>query len=99
MYLISYDIENDRRRKKVADKLLAFGLERIQYSVFAGPLKPVFKQSLEKWLTTFWEPAKWPADQLFILPVQRQQFIEMTILGAEKFDPEYVAGSINTLIL
>lgn len=33
MYLISYDIESDRLRNKVADELLNYG-KRVQYSVF-----------------------------------------------------------------
>ena len=33
LYIISYDIPNDRRRTKVAKLLLGFG-QRVQYSVF-----------------------------------------------------------------
>ena len=33
MYLVSYDISNDKIRKKIADKLLGYG-NRVQYSVF-----------------------------------------------------------------
>lgn len=32
-YLISYDIENDKKRKKISDELEAFGY-RVNYSVF-----------------------------------------------------------------
>lgn len=32
-YLITYDIENDKRRKKISDELEAFGY-RVNYSVF-----------------------------------------------------------------
>ena len=33
MYLVSYDIESDRLRKKISDTLENYGI-RIQYSVF-----------------------------------------------------------------
>lgn len=33
MYVISYDISNDRRRNKIAKILLDYG-RRVQYSVF-----------------------------------------------------------------
>ena len=32
-YLITYDIQNDKRRKKISDELEAFGY-RVNYSVF-----------------------------------------------------------------
>ena len=35
---VLYDIENDRIRGKVADACLDYGLARLQYSVFVGPL-------------------------------------------------------------
>ncbi len=34
-----YDIPEDRLRAKVADYCLDFGLDRVQYSAFAGALK------------------------------------------------------------
>jgi CRISPR-associated protein Cas2 len=36
--LLVYDIEEDRRRTKIADACLDYGLDRIQYSAFAGVL-------------------------------------------------------------
>lgn len=38
--LITYDVPatHDRLRQKIAEKLLDYGLERIQYSVFVGKL-------------------------------------------------------------
>ncbi|MGQ9667691.1 MAG: CRISPR-associated endonuclease Cas2 [Anaerolineae bacterium] len=38
--VIVYDIPDDRLRAKVADICLDYGLERIQYSAFAGSLQP-----------------------------------------------------------
>ncbi|MGQ9555184.1 MAG: CRISPR-associated endonuclease Cas2 [Anaerolineae bacterium] len=36
--LVVYDISDDRLRGKVADMCLDYGLDRIQYSAFAGSL-------------------------------------------------------------
>ena len=36
--LVVYDISDDKLRTKVADILMDYGLDRIQYSAFAGKL-------------------------------------------------------------
>ena len=36
MHLISYDIQDDRLRMKLAKSLIRYGMYRIQYSVFMG---------------------------------------------------------------
>jgi CRISPR-associated protein Cas2 len=35
---VFYDIESDRIRAKVADACLDYGLDRLQFSVFIGPM-------------------------------------------------------------
>ena len=45
--LIIYDISDDRVRTRVADACLDYGLERIQYSAFAGALKRAHQRELE----------------------------------------------------
>jgi CRISPR-associated protein Cas2 len=44
--LLVYDIENDRARTKVADACLDYGLDRIQFSAFAGILSTNHQQEL-----------------------------------------------------
>ena len=47
-YLITYDIENNKRRKKLSDELEAYGY-RVNYSVFECELnKTKFKKLIEK---------------------------------------------------
>ncbi len=48
MYLIFYDISNNKLRTKVAKQLIQQGYERLQYSVFAGPFDPEHSQIWEK---------------------------------------------------
>lgn len=47
LVVVSYDIVNDRRRKKVSDTLLDFGA-RVQYSVFECDVTPVQYQVLRQ---------------------------------------------------
>ncbi len=44
--LIIYDIEEDRRRIKIADACLDYGLDRIQYSAFSGLLARTHQEEL-----------------------------------------------------
>jgi CRISPR-associated protein Cas2 len=44
--LLVYDIENDRLRSKIADACLDYGLDRIQFSAFAGKLSRNHQQEL-----------------------------------------------------
>ncbi len=44
--LVVYDIPDDGKRAKVADACLDYGLDRIQYSAFLGPLLPVHREEL-----------------------------------------------------
>jgi CRISPR-associated protein Cas2 len=38
--IVSYDCKSNKTRKKIIDACFDYGLDRIQYSVFAGTLKP-----------------------------------------------------------
>ncbi len=44
--ILIYDIENDRIRAKVADACLDYGLDRIQFSAFAGHLSRNHREEL-----------------------------------------------------
>jgi CRISPR-associated protein Cas2 len=46
-YLITYDIENDKRRKKISDELEAFGY-RVNYSVFECELNQTKLRKLKE---------------------------------------------------
>lgn len=51
--IVTYDIQEDRLRKKVSDCCLDYGLDRQQFSVFTGVLKPVQVKGLAKALRPF----------------------------------------------
>jgi CRISPR-associated protein Cas2 len=44
--LLVYDIPDDRKRGKVADTCLDYGLDRIQYSAFSGKLQATHMDEL-----------------------------------------------------
>jgi CRISPR-associated protein Cas2 len=44
--LLVYDIENDKARTKIASACQDYGLDRIQYSAFAGQLSRNHQQEL-----------------------------------------------------
>lgn len=44
--LVVYDIVDDNKRNKIADVCLDYGLDRIQYSAFAGDLAPTHQEEL-----------------------------------------------------
>jgi CRISPR-associated protein Cas2 len=44
--LLVYDIPDDRKRTKIADACLDYGLDRIQYSAFSGKLQSTHQEEL-----------------------------------------------------
>lgn len=46
--LVIYDIPDDRARQKVADACLDYGLDRVQFSAFAGDISRNLQQELFK---------------------------------------------------
>ena len=44
--LLLYDVPDDRRRYKIADACLDYGLDRIQYSAFCGVLAATYQEEL-----------------------------------------------------
>ena len=49
--LLIYDITDDKRRTKIADACLDYGLDRIQYSVFQGDISRNYQEELFKKVT------------------------------------------------
>jgi CRISPR-associated protein Cas2 len=98
-YLICYDIEDNKWRKKVSDHLLAYGLERVQYSVFVGPLAVTAFRHLRQWLEEVVPKLEGSNDSILILQLTRHQIEKMSILGNSNLDVQMLAGTKNTLFL
>jgi CRISPR-associated protein Cas2 len=44
--ILVYDIPDDRKRYKIADACLDYGLDRVQFSAFCGSLLPTQQEEL-----------------------------------------------------
>ncbi len=98
IYLISYDIEIDRIRTKIAKMLIAEGYERLQLSVFVGIHDPVKNSKLWRFLKE-WCNTEDSASQLIVIKVSKEQFKRMHILGNQLLDIAYLCGDQQTLII
>lgn len=97
LYLAAYDIEHNPTRQRVATRLLALGLERIQLSVFVGPLSPTQCEQLLTWAQK--QLAHNPSDKLLLLPLDQYSIENATHLGESPPDWEYLAGNLPVLIV
>lgn len=64
--LLVYDITSDRVRTKVADTCLDYGLDRIQYSAFAGRLSNNHQRELMRRIKALLDDG---ANKITLIPV------------------------------
>jgi len=86
--LLIYDIPHDRARTKVADACLDYGLERVQWSAFAGELNTTLQREL---LLKIQRLLAGKAAKVRLLPInavmwQQQRVIEQGDPDAERAD-------------
>lgn len=77
-----YDIEDDNRRKKIADACLDYGLDRIQYSVFYGDISRNLQQELFQLVRRILGKKE---GRLLLIPVSQNEWRKR--LRYEKGDP------------
>ncbi len=99
MYLISYDIEKDSLRTQIGNKIIEYGLTRIQYSVYLGYLKQTDYQELSKWLNQIIQKGNLQKDSIIILYLEKPQVKNMDVIGVQKLDIEELIDEKKTLIL
>lgn len=97
--LVSYDIENDRLRLKTANKLLEFGLIRLQKSVFSGSLDPNPWKHLLLWLEKEVVTHLESEDRLLYLQLTKAQAGLFQFLPGPPPEWEEAINAPNTLIL
>lgn len=97
IYLISYDISNNRIRTTVANKLIAFGLYRIQYSVFMGFMKKKHLSQLEAELQAILQKTN-QDHHLFIVLINSDNYDKMFKFGNKELDWEEIAGKRKVII-
>lgn len=99
LYLACYDIDNNKLRLKVGNTLLAFGLERLQKSVFVGSLAEGVRQQLlkevDQWLTDT-EP---DSVRFMLMPLAEAHTRKALWLGDSPPDWSYHTNQTLTLIV
>jgi len=96
--LICYDLEDNKLRTKLAKLLDARGMERIQYSVFAGKLDERRWKNCWHSVEHLLKDKMQPGDKTYYLEISEQAFCKMTCLG-QQLDTAYIAGKINALLI
>lgn len=98
--LISYDIEDNYLRQKIANYILDAGLSRVQYSVYIGTIKESLEQKLLVWVQNLPNEQNWnPQDSIIVLSLTQLQVQQMISVGNPKWDKEDLSGDRHTLIL
>ena len=97
--LICYDISQNSLRAKMGKKIIEFGLDRINKSVYLGSIAErsltLLENELSQWLTAKGSPN----DSVIVLEVGPQQVESMRIYGRNDLDKEELSGRKTTLIL
>ena len=99
IYLVAYDISDNRLRTKIANKLIAYGLYRVQYSVFMGTMRLGLKDKLQAWLN---QKINTPANakdtqKIIILPLLEGQLERLVSIGEFSLSLDEIKGEMNTL--
>ena len=99
MYLIAYDIENDRTRNKAAERLLAAGCLRLQLSVFCGDLSDADLKNIRHWLDNNIDKAPNSEDKVFILDLGPEQLRSTVWIGKKPKDWNFLTDPPDVLII
>jgi CRISPR-associated endonuclease Cas2 len=100
MHLISYDIEHDGLRVKIAKALIQYGLHRVQYSVFMGEVNDTALARINRELARLSSRPEWsPADTIMILPLHQYSEENVQFLGPSPSRWGEITGEIHTLVL
>ncbi len=98
-HLICYDIHKNSLRAKMSKMIIAYGLDRINKSVYLGSIQDSSLKDLEKKLSDSMKKVNYPTDSLIIVSIAAQAIQSMRIYGENQLDKEELAGERTTLIL
>lgn len=98
-HLICYDITSDSLRTKMGRKILEFGLDRINKSVYLGSISESSLTQLEALLSGLLQQKGEPHDSLIIIPATAQQVQDMKVYGENGLDKDELTGDKSTLIV
>ena len=84
-------------RSKIANKLTEEGLERLQWSVFAGEVDDYQLPKLRQWLMDQIAKKPAPGNSVIILNLPPSDLKGMTVIGQPKFNYDELVDPPNTL--
>lgn len=96
MYLIFYDIQENRLRTKVVKLLQKEGYERLQYSVFVGEINPASSGLWERLQLLF---AGKSAEKLYCLRVSKENLKMLKAIGTISENITYLCDGKSSLII
>lgn len=99
LFLISYDISDDKKRNRIAKLLEQYGYERIQYSVFTGLTAIYRHKSLWPKLVKIAEERSHPENKIICFAISKTAFRNMKIIGSFNADLDYLLGLKHTEII
>ena len=98
-YLICYDISSNSLRAKMGRKIIEFGLDRINKSVYLGTITESSLTTLETELAALVRDHGEPEDSLIFISVSAPQIQDMRIYGLNDLDKQELSGDKSTLML
>ena len=100
MILVSYDIESDRLRMRIAKTLLAAGMHRVQYSVFMGTLDGSEESKLRTEMAKIPQSTEFvPQDSVMLIPLHDYSLQHIELIGTTPQRWDEITGETHTLIL
>jgi CRISPR-associated protein Cas2 len=92
---VVYDISKDRTRKKICDRCLDYGLQRVQKSVYLGEVPA---NRVEEIIQFSKDLLNLETDAVYVFPMCRDDFGKVRIVG-QGFDREMVADEVLTKVI
>lgn len=80
-------------------KILTFGLDRINKSVYLGTISTTSLSQLVQWLKQEIQHKGGPTDSCIVIAVGTEQVQRMQVLGLNELDKDELSGQKSTLIL
>jgi CRISPR-associated protein Cas2 len=97
--LVIYDVTDNGLRVRAAELLKDFGLERVQYSAYAGDLSQNRRQMLEIRVEKLFasDPRRRESDRVYVLPMCDGCFGSARFLGEQAHFPDKRRGRFRVL--
>jgi|APTNR8051073442_1049403.scaffolds.fasta_scaffold82031_1 CRISPR-associated endonuclease Cas2 len=95
LYMIMYDIENNRIRTNIAKYLIRKGCLRIQKSVYLAKSSPAVMREISETLKEINEIYE-NEDSIFVLPVPEEKFNNIKVIG-RNIEFEVITSPRNVL--